>query len=277
MSTENQAVYEAIGKNQQEGQRLEEQYPLFKKYIRRDRVIFDEAVTLGDNAVVLDVGTGAGSWVLDFAQTVPPSVSIHAVDISTTFFPTIHPQNIVFAKHSGTALPQTWTDKFDFINQNLLAGCLTGDDWIQNLQELFRVTKPGGHIQLFEPSFASWDCPPNSANGKMKSMYKVLFDNTSLIYDLGVKLPQMLLDTGFVDVGQHKSTFPVNMNDGVPVQQCVGMMIRWLRNLQPPILRLGLLGSAEEYESLLKEIQEEWNHGVPTENFFVIHARKPVA
>ncbi|KAF5318285.1 hypothetical protein D9758_018887 [Tetrapyrgos nigripes] len=218
-----------------------------------------------------------GSWVLDFAQTVPPSVSIHAVDTSTTFFPTTHPQNIVFAKHSGTALPQTWTNKFDFINQSLLAGCLTRDDWIQDLQELFRVTKPGGHIQLFEPSFESWDCPPNSANGKMKSMYKVLFDNTSLIYDLGVKLPHMLLDTGFVVVGQHKSTFPVNTNDGAPVQQCVGMMIRWLRNLQPPILRFGLLGSAEEYESLLKEMQEEWNHGVPTENFFVIHARKPVA
>ncbi|KAF5343612.1 hypothetical protein D9758_015452 [Tetrapyrgos nigripes] len=155
MSTESQAVYEAIGKNQGEGQRLEEQYPFVQEvHPQGQRSFFDEAVTLGDNAVVLDVGTGAGlnivtviftpmlivyaligSWVLDFAQTVPPSVSIHAVDTSTTFFPTTHPQNIVFAKHSGTALPQTWTNKFDFINQSLLAGCLTRDDWIQDLQE----------------------------------------------------------------------------------------------------------------------------------------------
>ncbi|KAF5354493.1 hypothetical protein D9758_012391 [Tetrapyrgos nigripes] len=278
MSTENSVPYEYIPRTQDERRRLQAQYPFFKKHFCRDRVIFNEAVTLRDDASVLDVGTGAGSWPLDLAQSVPASVSIYGVDISTTLFPETHAPNVVFSDHSGTALPQNWTDKFDFVNQNLLSAAFTRDDWIQNLKELFRVTKPGGYIQLLEPSHESWDCPPDSASDKMKSIYTGLFKNTSLIHDIGERLPQMLLDAGFVDVGQHKSPYPVNaLNGGISGQQGAEINIRWLRCLQPSMLRLGLIDSAEEYESLLKEMQEEWNQGIPYEDYFVIHAKKPVA
>ncbi|KAF5344458.1 hypothetical protein D9758_014156 [Tetrapyrgos nigripes] len=56
-----------------------------------------------------------------------------------------------------------WTDKFDFINQSLLLGSLTREEWNLDLKELWRVTKPGGHVQFFEPSSECWDCPVDLA------------------------------------------------------------------------------------------------------------------
>ncbi|KAF5344495.1 hypothetical protein D9758_014155 [Tetrapyrgos nigripes] len=268
--------YENIQKNQAEGRRLEDQYGFYKKHIRKNTIIFDEAVTMSDDAVVLDVGTGRGSWLLDLARTAPPSISLYGVDICTTFFPS-HGSNIAFSEHSCTALPQGWTNKFDFVNQNLLAASLTRGDWITDIQEIFRVTKPGGHIQLYEPSCANWDCPPDSANGKMKALFKALFDSNSLMSDIGERLSPMLTDAGFVDVRAHNGTYPVNANDGRQGKEGARLTLLWLRCLQPSMLRLGILNSDREYELLIEEIQKEWDEGVPYQNHFLFYATKPVA
>ncbi|KAK7469017.1 hypothetical protein VKT23_003511 [Stygiomarasmius scandens] len=273
--------YDAIKKDQEERERLDEGYRFFKKHARNNRIIYDEAVTLPDDAVVLDVATGAGSWILDLAQVVSPSVSIYGVDISMTYFPSIHSsknQNITLSEHSCTSLPEDWANKFDLVNQTLLAASLTGDDWIADIRELYRVTKPGGHVQLYEPTCASWDCPLESANSRMRALFTALYQKHSLIHDVGEKISRILAETGFVDVCERMSTYPVNAVKNESGKQGADLTIRWLRQLQPSIMRhsgFGIVKSDEDFNNLLEEMQREWNSSVPYKSFVMLWARKP--
>ncbi|KAF9058990.1 hypothetical protein BDP27DRAFT_1143624, partial [Rhodocollybia butyracea] len=72
------------------------------------------------------------------------------IDISQCLFPTQPPQNITFAVHTVTNLPESWSNRFKLANQRLLIGALTSDQWGTALRELYRVLKPGGWIQLLE-------------------------------------------------------------------------------------------------------------------------------
>ncbi|KAK7469020.1 hypothetical protein VKT23_003514 [Stygiomarasmius scandens] len=283
MSSESNTLYGAIEKDQEERKRLDEGYLFLKKYIRNDRVIYDEAAILPDDAAVLDVATGAGSWILDLAQIVPPSVSIYGVDISTTYFPAIRSskyQNITLSVHSCTSLPEEWTNKFDLVNQSLLIACLTGNDWIADIRELYRVAKPGGYVQLFESTNAGWDCPLESANGKARALFTALYGKYSLLIDdVGGKISRVLADTGFVDICQHTGTYPVNSNIDENGKHGADLSVSWMRQLQPSIMRnsgFGIVKSDEDFNNLMEELRQEWDSGVPYKNFVMVWGRKPL-
>jgi len=209
-------------------------------------------------------------------------VTIYGVDISSAFFPYIKSaknQNIHLLAQSCTSLPEDWTGRFDLINQNLVRGALTRDDWQQELKEMFRILKPGGHVQLFEGDCDDWKCRPGSAHEKMRELYKALLDKNSLMFDCGKRLPEMLAEIGFENVHSEVKYYPVNVNEGEGGKMGSNIISRFLRSLKPAILRhsgFGIVGSDEEYETLIAEVQREWNEGTPFFDLVLIYAQKPV-
>ncbi|KAK7466434.1 hypothetical protein VKT23_005156 [Stygiomarasmius scandens] len=167
-------TYVILAKDDAERKRLDDGYRYLKEHLRRGRTIYDETLVLPENAVVLDVGTGSGAWILDLACIVPSSVVIHGIDLSSTFFPHIQSprnQNIHLSVNSCTSLPEDWSNSFDLVNQSLLMGAITRDEWRQNLLEVYRVLKPGGRVQLFEADIISLESQPGTACEKLRLIY----------------------------------------------------------------------------------------------------------
>lgn len=52
-------------------------------------------------------------------------------------------------------------DHFDFVKQRLVTASFTLADWKRVIEELVRVTKPGGYIQLLEIDYNTFNLGPN--------------------------------------------------------------------------------------------------------------------
>ncbi|KAJ1560813.1 hypothetical protein HK405_005881 [Cladochytrium tenue] len=99
---------------------------------------------------VLDVGCGPGSWTLEMAKSYPKT-SFIGMDVAE-YEHTDVPSNATFQTGDilrGLDFPD---NTFDFVFQRYLLLGIPADRWPWVIQELIRVTKPAGYIQLFEMS-----------------------------------------------------------------------------------------------------------------------------
>jgi ubiquinone/menaquinone biosynthesis C-methylase UbiE len=99
---------------------------------------------------ILDVGTGAGVWLLDLDQTAPVGATLHGIDIEPRLFPdtTSTKTGVTFSVGSALALPVSWNNRFDLVHQRLLVAAWRDIEWPQAIAAMLRVLKPGGSIEL---------------------------------------------------------------------------------------------------------------------------------
>ncbi|RIB23339.1 S-adenosyl-L-methionine-dependent methyltransferase [Gigaspora rosea] len=100
---------------------------------------------------ILDVGCGAGSWSFDMATTYP-SVNIIGIDISEQPPAQIKPNNFNFVKANVLEGIPFENNTFDYVFQRNLMGAFSEQNWIDVINELVRILKPGGFIELMEHS-----------------------------------------------------------------------------------------------------------------------------
>lgn len=96
----------------------------------------------------LDVGTGTGTWAIDFADEFPDA-EVTGTDISP-IQPGWVPPNLKFEIEDYTG---KWTfapDTFDFVHLRWLTGSVP--DWHYLFEQVYRATSPGGWVQTYEPS-----------------------------------------------------------------------------------------------------------------------------
>ncbi len=61
---------------------------------------------------------------MELSSQIPPSVSLHGIDIQTDLVPLVTPSNVSFSINSVTKLPLEWTARFDLVHQRLLTAAL---------------------------------------------------------------------------------------------------------------------------------------------------------
>ncbi|MFL5626689.1 MAG: class I SAM-dependent methyltransferase [Ktedonobacteraceae bacterium] len=104
---------------------------------------------------ILDVGSGPGIWGREVALQFP-SASVFGVDLepphpvsSSTSAP-VSPPNYHFVQGNVLQGLPFSADTFDFTHQRMLVAAIPTQDWSRVVQELARVTRPGGWIELME-------------------------------------------------------------------------------------------------------------------------------
>ncbi|KAK7466435.1 hypothetical protein VKT23_005157 [Stygiomarasmius scandens] len=276
-----ESAYVVLTQDDAERKRLNDAYHYYKESVRRGKFIYDESLVLPEDAAVLDVGTGSGAWISDMVQIVPSSVVIHGIDISPAFFPHIQSsanQNIRLSVHSCTSLPEDWSNSFDLVNQSLLIAAITQDEWRQNLRETYRVLKPGGQVQLFDPDFESLSSHPGTAYEKTRLILESLWAKHSLMFDFKAQIACILMEIGFKDILIEVKEGPIGKQKGDAGLEGADIQCRGLRSMQPIILRysgFGIVNNSEEFESLLDTIQREWDEGTSWLDYVVVCARRP--
>ncbi|KAG0186549.1 hypothetical protein DFQ28_007635, partial [Apophysomyces sp. BC1034] len=103
---------------------------------------------LNEGCTVLDSGCGPATWTLEMAEMYPRS-EFHGIDVSAVYPEDIKPANTHFYMANVIQLPFP-DNHFDYIHQRTLSFGLTQDDWAKAIQELIRVLKPGGWLELTE-------------------------------------------------------------------------------------------------------------------------------
>ncbi|KAJ7940349.1 S-adenosyl-L-methionine-dependent methyltransferase [Mycena leptocephala] len=238
-------------------------------------------VSLDENDKVLEIGTGPGLWVMDLATTIAPSVPMVAVDIEPRLFPASPPKNIEFRVESVTNLPSEWTDTFSLVHQRLLMAGPQVPQWPKALQEIYRVLRPGGWVQIAESSpFHEDKYPGKPCMEKLTTMFRRVTDSRNLYVDCAYDMPKMLEEAGFVDIRSESRMLLLGKWAGEIGVANATNHVGVLRGFKTPVLEAGGFGyvtSEAEYDELLNGLEKEWDEIPGSEmQFFVFWARKPL-
>lgn len=124
----------------------------FQHYVLRNLLKGNYLSPVQDPHNVLDIGCGTGRWMREVATTFPQAnvMGIDLVDPREQAGVLPFPSNCVFTKGNVmNGLPFV-NDTFDFVYQRLLVLGLPRGTWSGLLNEILRVTKPGGWIESIE-------------------------------------------------------------------------------------------------------------------------------
>ncbi|KAF5017816.1 hypothetical protein F66182_10230 [Fusarium sp. NRRL 66182] len=154
-----------------------------------------------------------------------PSAEVIGTDLSPIQSQWV-PPNVKFEVEDAT---QDWTfpqDKFDFIHARTLAGAI--QDWPALLTQCYHHCKPGGQVEISEGR-ANFFCDDASLR-KDSATYKWLVEfrrlSSPLGFDIAPKLPGMLKEAGFKDVGFVQKVVPMGTWPKDPKLKEIG---RWFR------------------------------------------------
>ncbi|CAO3637739.1 unnamed protein product [Mucor hiemalis] len=144
-----ESVAYVLPNDDDEADRVHEQHWILR-YVLQGNFFSPVTKQLEEGINVLDSGCGPATWAFEMAEAYPLS-KFYGIDASCVFPEDIKPANVEFII-GNIAKELPYDDNFfDFIHQRLLILGLTGDDWTSTLDNLYKVLKPGGYIELGEP------------------------------------------------------------------------------------------------------------------------------
>ncbi|KIK57593.1 hypothetical protein GYMLUDRAFT_246934 [Collybiopsis luxurians FD-317 M1] len=229
---------------------------------------------------VLESAAGTGVWALEFSEQnkqngVTPD--IECIDICDKQYPATHPTNIHFSLHSVVDLPTEWAGTFSYAHQRLLILAMNDSLWRKAIGELFRVLSPGGWVELIEHDAKHTSYGVGPYSNKLVSLLYVMYAEKEVVGDLGVYLPKLCEEVGFVDIRCEARRVSIGRSgeNGYPSGEWRDV---W-KGMKQPLMNAGgcsLVRTEEEYEELLEGATREWDDSNEAgTTFYTILARKP--
>src|SRR5579875_2433872 len=159
---------------------------------------------------ILDVGCGTGQWAFELARQFPHAEVI-GLDLEQVKA-TQPPPNYRFIQGDVLKGLPFEDNSFDFVHQRLLVGAIPLAAWPGVVQELARVTSPGGWIELVELStHISNLIPSGPTNQQLASLTGQLIALRGLDSEgIAIRsLDRYLEQAGLVNVQRHSIEAPL--------------------------------------------------------------------
>jgi ubiquinone/menaquinone biosynthesis C-methylase UbiE len=231
--------------------------------------LLNDRISIKPDDKIADIGTGSGSWALDLAHESPSSITIQACDLNLNVPKSASvPPNIHFSTQSVLALPESWSSTFAVVHQRLFIFALTVPQWEQALAELYRVTKPGGYLQIVELE-TRLRLPQHpkavGAHDKMFDIVSRTINGLGLRWDLIDLLPSLVERAGFKDVREEVRVAPwaggkaERSGPGAALKDdAVKNAVTFVKTVQSKVVAAGYASDAE-YERMLGQMAKEWD------------------
>ncbi|GHO42776.1 class I SAM-dependent methyltransferase [Ktedonospora formicarum] len=215
---------------------------------------------------IIDIGCGPGDWVLNVAYEYP-EVEVVGIDISKLMIhyardqaKTMERENAIFME--GNVLqPLPFSDNsFDLVNARFMTGFVLREAWPSVVNELYRITRPGGILRLTE-----LDTGGVSNSGALEDL---LYLTTKMMHQLGYgfspsgrtfgvtpMLGKFLRDAGCQDI-QHL-THGLDFSFGAELHQ--SQYENWRSGLYRllPLLKRCNLTTDEDFGKLFEQMQQD--------------------
>ena len=233
----------------------------FQHFLLRTGLRGNYAAPVDQPTSILDVGTGSGRWAMEMAALFP-AARIIGLDLAPPSDDTAtlgqgldtRPSNYSFTAGNileGLPFPD---QSFDFVHQRLLITAIPRDRWPGVIQELVRVTRPGGWVEL-----AECGTPADGGPGYM-GLWQSWIDflaKRNVDFTIGKHVGQMLNSGGLVNVQQRALNFPMGDWGGrigrASATDCLAV---------GKALRAGVIAQevmpAERYDTLYSRAQQEF-------------------
>jgi len=226
----------------------------------------DAAAFLAPFQRVLDVGCGPGGWALEIAHAYP-HLQVMGFDLDANMIEYANTQaqvgkleNVSFSVMDATKSLDYPDHFFDLVNSRYIAAFLSPTQWPIFVQELVRITRPGGFMRMTEVEDDSVTTSP--AFERMMVIFlqacrlgHLTFSPTGRSSGLSPKLGYFLRKAGCQSVRTHASIidWSVGTDAYAPVAQDFKMFFRLL---QPFMVGVGATTN-EELEQLYRDIEIE--------------------
>jgi len=239
-------------------------------------ILFDDRrilVPVKNPKQILDIGCGTGAWAVELADEISESY-VYGIDLSPVQ-PVYVPDNCIFILENilrGSSFPD---DKFDLIQSRCIGAGIPDHRWLPYIKEIWRLTKPGGWIQLIEIDPIRYcddsTMPEDSPLAKCERIVqRVLKDKYSITSHGALdKLAKHVQRAGFIEINQFNFKAPIGKwaqdtgylifplrvdRKGCILTKCTVVLIRSIKH----ILRDGMPGTGDgEIEDLINDAQSE--------------------
>ncbi|CAB4397869.1 unnamed protein product [Rhizophagus irregularis] len=209
------------------------------------------------NGKIMETACGSGSWLIDMALRYPNSEFI-GLDLNPSPLPTNLPKNTSFIKGNLQSIPYE-DEEFDFLKTGELQVDFTEVEYKHAIDEMIRVTKRGGWVEINEPDIYPLRHAPNYAK-IVESFYGLLaLRGISVMTD---KLQYMLYSTNSLqDIQFDCKIINVGPQGGELGNQCAEVYTIYFKDLYGQELADHLGLTYDEYlQTLWKNAEEEMNN-----------------
>jgi ubiquinone/menaquinone biosynthesis C-methylase UbiE len=196
---------------------------------------------------ILDVGCGSGRWAIEMAEAFPTAEIVGLDIIKPTPDASRRPANVLFLQRDILkGLP--FTDHiFDYVHMRFLIGALPIANFQNVINELNRVVRPGGWIELTEPGVIF------NAGAGLDTMWKWLLEfarRRGIDTTASTRLDKFLKDAGFVNITRREVNFPIGDYAGQAGHLMAQNVLALAEAIRAPVISLNI-ASAREYDAML--------------------------
>ncbi|CAG8468730.1 11171_t:CDS:2 [Dentiscutata erythropus] len=196
----------------------------------------------------------AGSWSLEMAANYPKSKFI-GIDISPVQSEENKPPNVEFIKANVLERLPFDDNTFDFIFQRFLTGGIPTDKWPSVINELVRILKPGGYLELAENDIYYTSMGP--ASEKLIESLSILLHERGLDPTACYKIQKYLEENDQLHNVNYEEKKCIEGQDAIRVYKLLGEDYSTAMANMKSVLIHTVKVSNDEYDRLVNEFEKE--------------------
>ncbi|MHB8596360.1 MAG: class I SAM-dependent methyltransferase [Ktedonobacteraceae bacterium] len=222
-------------------------------------------------AHILDVGCGTGRWMIEMAQEFSQA-KLNGIDLKhPEGEATLFPHNSHF--HAGNILNGLPFEEsfFDFVHQRFFIFAIPQMQWQQLVNELVRVTRRGGWVELIEvnPTFQHM----GPATERVLRLVVQSAQQLGLDPTISQRIGTLLSTAGLKRVGTSTQLVPVGNWGGQLGTMAIADMLAIVQGMKPPVVAQTQT-TPEEFDRLTIQMAEEVEEYRTTFTFHIAYGQR---
>lgn len=242
----------------------------FQHYMLRYALRGNYAAPLRKPREILDVACGTGRWCAEMATRFPQA-NVVGFDMRPPAAPAdaSHSDNVVYIQGNMLEGLPFGENSFDFVHQRLVIVALPTDQWVRQIQELLRVTRPGGWVELVEGDLL----PGGPGLQTLNDLGEQMSQRRGMSFTNASKIGEYLRQAGGRRIKQHTVTIPVGKKTGRLGAMAETDYLAIFTSVRAFLIAQGLI-TEEQHNQALAQACDELASGTLTWPFYIAYGQK---